>query len=118
MRQVPDFDIFELTPRQRDFCLAVFVINEGERIRSQIKKMRPLTEIVDLIIADGGSTDGSLDQSILLENHVRTLLTKTGPGRLSAQMRMAFVYALDQGYKGSSLLTATTRMTLPQSQPL
>ena len=23
MRQVPDFDIFELAPRQRDFCLAV-----------------------------------------------------------------------------------------------
>lgn len=99
-RQVPNFDILELAPKRRDFCVAVFVINEGERIRSQMRNMRPLAEIVDLVIADGGSTDGSLDPPTLHENHIRTLLTKTGPGRLSAQMRMAFAYALDQGYKG------------------
>ena len=99
-RQVPDFDILELAPKRWDFCVVVFVINEGERIRTQMRKMRPLAEIVDLVIADGGSTDGSLDPPTLRENHIRTLLTKTGPGRLSAQMRMAFAYALDQGYKG------------------
>jgi glycosyltransferase involved in cell wall biosynthesis len=99
-RQVPDFEILELAPKRRDFCVAIFVINEGERIRYQMQKMRPLAEIVDLVIADGGSTDGSLDQPTLRENRLRTLLTKTGLGRLSAQMRMAFAYALDQGYKG------------------
>jgi hypothetical protein len=31
---------------------------------------------------------------------VRAVLVKTGPGKLSAQMRMAFAYALEQGYEG------------------
>jgi hypothetical protein len=31
---------------------------------------------------------------------VNTLLVKTGPGKLGAQMRMAFAWALDRGYKG------------------
>ncbi len=30
----------------------------------------------------------------------RALLVKTGPGRLSAQLRMAYAWALDEGYKG------------------
>jgi dolichol-phosphate mannosyltransferase len=51
-------------------------------------------------VADGGSTDSSLRDEILEQGNVRTLLTKTGPGKLSAQMRMAFAYALTQGYGG------------------
>ena len=31
---------------------------------------------------------------------MRALLTKTGPGKLSAQLRMGYAYALDQGYEG------------------
>ena len=55
---------------------------------------------VDLVIADGGSTDGSVDEEPLRRRGVRALLVKTGPGRLSAQMRMAMAWALDEGYEG------------------
>ena len=98
--QYPAFDTTEFQPRRRRYALCVFMINEGTRIQSQLQKMRPLTAQVDLILADGGSTDGSLSPDLLQASGGRALLTKRGPGKLSAQMRMAFAYAMDQGYEG------------------
>ena len=53
-----------------------------------------------MIIADGGSDDGTSDPTLLRNLGVTALLVKRGPGRLSAQLRMAFGYALDAGYQG------------------
>lgn len=99
-RAVPAYRADEFRERGSDLLVAVFVINEGEKVRAQLRRMQPLTDSVDIIVADGGSTDGSLDHDHLRETGVRALLTKTGPGKLSAQMRMAFSWALDQGYAG------------------
>ncbi|MEP6572543.1 MAG: glycosyltransferase family 2 protein [Gemmatimonadota bacterium] len=99
-RQVPTFSANELRPRAGKYCIAIFVINEGEKIRKQLKRMEPYMGLADVLIADGGSTDGSLAPEYLRECGVRTLLVKTGPGKLGAQMRMAFAYAMDQGYEG------------------
>lgn len=55
---------------------------------------------VDVVIADGGSTDGSVDPEILAPLGVHTVLVKTGQGKLGAQMRMAFDWALNQNYQG------------------
>jgi dolichol-phosphate mannosyltransferase len=98
--QLPAFDVHELAPRREKYALVIPVINEGERIRGQILRIAALPGRPDTIIADGGSTDGSLDLAFLAENGVRTLLTKTGPGKLSAQLRMAYAYCLRQGYEG------------------
>lgn len=100
--QVPEFRIDELASRGSDYCIVIPVINEGERIQKQLSKMMELEiwKQADVLIADGGSTDGSLDLGFLRKNHVRTLLTKTGPGKLSAQLRMGYAYALRQGYLG------------------
>lgn len=87
-------------PRRHRYCVAVFVINEGDRIRAQLAAMRPFADRVDIVVADGGSTDGSLDPDALAALDVRALLVKQGPGRLSAQMRMAIAFALDEGYEG------------------
>ena len=54
----------------------------------------------DILIVDGGSKDGSLERPRLEENDVRGLLVKTGPGKLSAQLRCAYAFALEQGYGG------------------
>lgn len=99
-RAVPEYRADEFRARSSDLLVAVFVINEGEKVRKQLLRMRPLTDDVDIVVADGGSTDGSLDEAYLREVGVRALLTKTGRGKLSAQMRMAFAWALDQGYSG------------------
>lgn len=89
-----------LGPRSHDFALVIPVINEGERIRGQLRRIAALQPPVDIIIADGGSTDNSLALDFLRECGVHALLVKTGPGRLSAQLRIAYAYALDQGYRG------------------
>ena len=54
----------------------------------------------DIIIVDGGSDDGSLARGDLEAKNVRGLLVKTSAGGLSAQLRAAYAFALDQGYEG------------------
>lgn len=100
MWQLPNYKIDQISPKKNDYCVCIFVINEGEKIRQQLIKMKPLAEQVDIIIADGGSTDNSLDLEFLKSVNVSTLLTKQDSGKLSTQMRMAFAYALNQNYKG------------------
>ncbi|MBI3465255.1 MAG: glycosyltransferase family 2 protein [Planctomycetes bacterium] len=97
---VPAHTVQEYSPRTSSYALCVFVLNEGERVLSQLRKMQPPASQVDIVIADGGSTDGALSEHTLRPLGVNTLLTKTGPGKLSAQMRMAFAYALARGYQG------------------
>src|SRR5581483_11272361 len=82
------------------YCVCVFVINENGKLHKQLAAMRPHCAGVDVVVADGGSTDGSTDPGALQPLGVNTLLTKTGPGKLGAQMRMAFAWALDRGYRG------------------
>jgi dolichol-phosphate mannosyltransferase len=98
--EVPPHEVMELAPVRARMALVIPVINEGERIRNQIRAIARLPQAADLIIADGGSSDGSLDREFLATNAVRCLLTKTGPGKLSAQLRMAYAYCLRQGYAG------------------
>ena len=98
--QLPAFDAVVSDERRHDFALCVFVLNEGERIREQLRAMRALHLPVDVIIADGGSTDRALEPAVLAAMGVRALLIKRGPGALSAQMRMGFAWCLRQGYAG------------------
>ncbi|MDX6767767.1 MAG: glycosyltransferase family 2 protein [Candidatus Methylacidiphilales bacterium] len=98
--QVPTYQVAWGKPGRNRYAVCVFVINEGERVRAQLQRMKPLTDGVDVVIADGGSTDGSFDGDILEEAGVTALLVKTGPGRLSAQMRMGLAWCLQQGYEG------------------
>lgn len=98
--QVPEYRVTELHPKRSRYCVVIPVINEGEKIAKQLQRMEHLARELDIIIADGGSTDGSMEPEKLTERGVRTLLVKTGPGKLSAQMRMGFAYAMAQGYDG------------------
>lgn len=100
LREVPAFSADILRPRARRYAVCIPVLNEGERIARQLERMAPLTDLVDLVIADGGSSDGSVSPERVAPHGVRAVLVKTGPGRLSAQMRMAMSWALDEGYDG------------------
>ncbi len=97
---VPDYTIETFAPRRHDLALVIPVINENGRLTSQLDAISALAPDVDVIIADGGSDDGSTEADVLARRGVRALLTKTGPGRLSAQLRMGIHYALQQGYEG------------------
>ena len=99
-RQVPAFNATSLRPRATRHCIIVPVLDEGERILRQLRRMAPLSGLADTIIADGGSRDGSVTAERMGPLGVRAILVKSGPGRLSAQMRMAMSWSLDEGYEG------------------
>jgi len=100
--QVPEFDIVEFNSKENKYCLCIPVINEGDRIVGQLKKINNLgiDSIIDVILCDGGSTDGSTETARLKSLGVNTLLVKKGPGKLSAQLRMGYWWALSRGYEG------------------
>lgn len=98
--QIPNHTTTEIRDKQSKYCVCIFVINEGEKIRKQLQNMQTIAQEVDVIIADGGSTDGSLEIDFLKSVSIRTLLIKQSRGKLSAQMRMAFAYAMLQNYEG------------------
>jgi dolichol-phosphate mannosyltransferase len=97
---VPAYDTAVMSRRANAHAVVIPVINEGDRIRRQLTTLASHTLPVDVIIADGGSTDGSLATEFLSDVSVRCLLTKRGPGRLSAQLRMAYSWCLTEGYEG------------------
>ena len=100
--QVPNFNAPLWLGRQHPFCVVIPVINEGARIGSLLSRMAALkiASIADIIIIDGGSSDNSLALDAVQAQGVKGLLVKTGPGKLSAQLRCAYAFALDHGYEG------------------
>lgn len=99
---VPDMEAKLWLGKQHPYCVVIPVINEGERIMSLLKRMEAnrIPAIADVIIVDGGSTDGSLEIVALKQMGVRGLVVKIGRGKLSAQLRCAYAFALDHGYEG------------------
>ncbi len=104
--EVPAFQVERFAPRRTRYCIGIPIINEGDRIRRQLQEMHDLglPDLADILIADGGSKDGCTDRDRLVPMGVNTLLTKTGKGKLSAQLRMFFAYALTQGYEGMVII--------------
>jgi dolichol-phosphate mannosyltransferase len=98
--QVPEYDKPMWLGKTTSRCLVIPVINEGERIGRFLARLRSMgiAKVLDVIVVDGGSTDGSLPLDVLQAHGVRGLLVKTGPGKLSAQLRCAYAFALEQGY--------------------
>jgi dolichol-phosphate mannosyltransferase len=100
--QVPTFHTALWEGRRSPFAVVIPVVNEGERIRNELSTLCALgiSAASDVIVVDAGSTDGSLELGFLREKGVAGLLVKTGAGKLSAQLRCAYSFALEQGYEG------------------
>lgn len=78
----------------------MIVFNEGERIKTQMKEAAPFANLIDLVIVDGESTDGSLIDSNLRSNRIRALVTTPEPGLCTAT-RLGLAFAMAQGYAGA-----------------
>ena len=99
---VPDYHCLEFAPRRADYCILIPVINEGARILTELGRAQRagIDKLCDVVICDGGSTDGSMDPDTLHSYGVNTRLTKLGPGKQGAQLRMGLHFALERDYLG------------------
>lgn len=99
---VPCFECTELKEKQRAYVILIPVINEGTRIIKELKQAcsHQVSAIADIVICDGGSTDGCTEITRLRKLGVNTLLVKRDVGKQSAQLRMGIWWALQRGYKG------------------
>lgn len=96
---VPDYQVTKFAEKSNRTALLIPVLNEGQRIIVQLEEMKRYSIPADIVIADGGSTDGLLE--LLVENdlNVVTFLVKLGEGQLSSQLRMGFHFCLESGYE-------------------
>ena len=99
---VPAFEYFEYEQRTSDYVVLIPVINEGERILKELYRAykHHIADYADIVICDGGSTDGSLEERRLKKLQVNALLVKKDTGRQGAQLRMGIYWALRRGYRG------------------
>lgn len=99
---VPKFVVQEFETKKTKYCLCIPIINENGRIQLELERAKKhnINNIVDIIICDGGSTDGCTDENELKKLGVNTLLTKKDKGKQGAQLRMGFWWALERGYEG------------------
>lgn len=99
---VPKFECYEFLQKRNKFCLCIPIINEGNNIKLELKRAKKygIDKIVDIIICDGDSNDGSTDITLLKKLGVNTLLVKKDTGKQGAQLRMGFWWCLNRGYEG------------------
>jgi len=99
---VPCFECNEYAPKQTKYCLLIPIVNEGGRIAKELERAQKhgVDKLVDIIICDGGSTDGCTDEENLKLLGVNSLLTKLGTGKQGAQLRMGMWWALERNYDG------------------
>ena len=99
---VPEFECNEYKEKERDYCVLIPIINEGDRIKKELERAKEndVSSHADIVICDGGSTDGCTDEELLKSLDVNTLLIKRDTGKQGAQLRMGIWWALERGYKG------------------
>ena len=99
---VPRYDCEEFAVKASEYCLLIPIINEGERIVRELTRAQSagVDKLVDVVICDGGSTDGCTEPARLKSLGVNTLLTKRDAGKQGAQLRMGIAWALARGYRG------------------
>ncbi|MGN0156857.1 MAG: glycosyltransferase family 2 protein [Lachnospiraceae bacterium] len=102
IKGVPKFSVYEWQEKSSDYCVLIPIINEGDRIHKELSRAQKygIGQEVDIIICDGGSTDGCTDEKKLKALDVNTLLVKEDIGKQGAQLRMGIWWALNRGYQG------------------
>ena len=96
------YSTHEFAQEHAKYAVVIPVINEGDRLISLLDRMVVLQipDQFDVIIVDGGSTDGSVALEKLQSRAVNSLVVKHSEGALGAQLQCAYDFALNRSYHG------------------
>lgn len=99
---LPEYSQTIFREKSTKYCLLLPNFNEKKCLSSQVVKMRDLKifDLIDTVLCDAGSTDGSADPDFLREAGFSALLVRHGTGRYSTDLRMGLGWAYEQGYAG------------------
>ncbi len=99
---VPAFVATEYDRKKKEYVVLIPVINEGGRIHKELRRAarHKIFEYADIVICDGGSSDGSLNERLLKKSGVNALLVKQDAGGQGTQLRMGIWWALQRKYAG------------------
>lgn len=99
---VPRFECTEYEIKTKEYVVLIPIINEGERISAELQRAMDnnVADFADIVICDGGSSDGCTDETKLKSLQVNSLLVKQDEGKQGAQLRMGIWWALERGYDG------------------
>lgn len=99
---IPEFTSTEYHAKKSEYVVLIPIINEGERIIKELQRAVDygISKYADIVICDGGSTDGCTDTVKLKALDVNSLLVKQDNGKQGAQLRMGIWWAIQRGYQG------------------
>ena len=106
---LPEFDIHRFQARSSSYLVIIPVKNEKGRIEQQLEKMRRLTDQFDLLIVDGGSSDGSFDLEFYRSAGLTAVIRMKGAGGLGSQIRLGLNEVLNSGYLGAILIDGNNK---------
>jgi dolichol-phosphate mannosyltransferase len=101
--EVPEHTVVELAPRRTRHCFVPVIYDEGERFVAQLRRMKAHQALADIIVAERRAPGAALPEALLRECGVRAVLSTDEAGGAAA-IRMAFAYALREGYAGVVLI--------------
>lgn len=100
MTAIPSCDTHIFHAKGAAYALVVGVYNEGDKFTRQLEALQRWRGLADIIIADGGSTDGATAPEALRGKACALLVNTDAQRGLSVQYRAALHFALSQDYKG------------------
>lgn len=100
-KQLPKYNSEYFFEKKNKYALLIPTLNEGERIQSQLKKIKSLSleNTVDIFILDSNSTDKSLEKEFLQECSVRAKII-VFEGKQGSAFRAGINEVLNQNYDG------------------
>lgn len=103
-KEIPKYIKTELKSKYNEYCLCIPIYNEGERICKELQKANDvnLTKVVDIVLLDGGSTDGTTDKKVLDKYNVNTIIEMEDKGvyKQSEALKAGFDFSIKRKYLG------------------
>lgn len=94
--------MYRIFRENEGLCSSHPYYNEGDRIVKELQRAKKhnVSDYADIVICDGGSSDGCTKESRLRRLDFNTLLVKKDTSKQGVQLRMGIWWALQRGYKG------------------